>query len=66
MNRMHGDPGVEAYPTDFGFWPDDPELYLVQADWRIWSRLHDDACDCEALCECDEATVGSLGERERG
>ena len=32
---------------------DDPDLWLATADMRTWSDAH--PCECEALCECDQA-----------
>jgi hypothetical protein len=46
----HGHPS--QVPID-ALLSDDPDLWLVTADVRAWSDAH--ACECEALCECDEA-----------
>jgi hypothetical protein len=32
---------------------DDPDMWLAAADMRAWSEAH--PCECEALCECDQA-----------
>lgn len=31
----------------------DPDLWLVTADMRAWLEAH--PCECEALCECEDA-----------
>jgi len=46
----HGHPS--PVPID-ALLADDPDLWLVTADVRAWSEAH--ACECEGLCECDEA-----------
>jgi hypothetical protein len=32
---------------------DDPDVWLAVADMRAWVEAH--PCECEALCECDQA-----------
>lgn len=48
----HGGP-VEEPPTDVWL-GDDPDLALVRADMRAWAEAHDDRCECEAICVCED------------
>ncbi len=50
MSGRHA--AVEPVPVEAAL-ADDPDLYLVHADPDVWRAAH--PCDCEALCECDEA-----------
>lgn len=33
---------------------DDPDLHLAQADMHAYFLAHDDRCECDGVCVCQE------------